>query len=361
MKKKNFRTLVTIMAVAVTALALAGCAKKDEVKYITDLETGKYIKDIDYKSLKVYVDKPSVDESYVAYLTQKQFSTTAASVDAEKLIMNRAVENGDLINLDFSGTKDGVAFEGGTSSNYVLEIGSHSFIDGFEDGLVGVMPGQTVDLNLTFPENYHAEDLAGADVVFTCTVNGIIPEEEIYNKWNETYGSASPVTSYEELEDFLRNYLMQSEQAEYESNLNNEVVKKLVESVQVKKEFPASLIIAYQDNARTELETSATYYGYSRDEYAQAMYGMSADEYIQDSSYDLLKLDAAVCYIAEKEGLNISDETLEERLKEIVFAYGYEDYEDAKQQLGIDLKQYRVYFLEEDVITYLINETGIAD
>jgi len=88
-------------------------------------------------------------------------------------ITDRAVENGDVVNLDYEGKKDGVAFEGGTAKGYDLEIGSGLFIPGFEEKLVGVMPGETVDLDLTFPEGYDEPSLAGQPVVFTVTVNGI--------------------------------------------------------------------------------------------------------------------------------------------------------------------------------------------
>ena len=92
---------------------------------------------------------------------------------AKSNVEKSVVESGDTVNIDFEGKKDGVAFDGGTSQGYNLTIGSGSFIDGFEDGLIGVNVGDTVDLNLTFPEGYQNADLAGQDVVFTVTVNFI--------------------------------------------------------------------------------------------------------------------------------------------------------------------------------------------
>ncbi len=91
----------------------------------------------------------------------------------EKIITDRPIKNGDIANINYVGKKDGVAFDSGTADNYDLTIGSNSFIDGFEEGLIGVSTGETVDLNLTFPEEYPSADLAGAKVVFTVTVNSI--------------------------------------------------------------------------------------------------------------------------------------------------------------------------------------------
>ena len=92
---------------------------------------------------------------------------------AVKIEKNEKVKKGDTANIDYVGKKDGVAFDGGTAQGYQLEIGSGTFIDGFEDGLVGVMPGETVDLNLTFPKEYPSEELAGKKVVFKVKVNEI--------------------------------------------------------------------------------------------------------------------------------------------------------------------------------------------
>ena len=113
-----------------------------------------------------------------AEVTDEQVDELARSVyndalTAEYGITDRAVAVGDKVNINYAGTQDGVAFEGGTADNQSLVIGSGSFIEGFEDGLVGVMPGETVELNLTFPEDYMNADMAGVEVVFTVTVNFI--------------------------------------------------------------------------------------------------------------------------------------------------------------------------------------------
>lgn len=134
---------------------------REDYVELQDLDIEEYITLADYKSMKVSAVRPAVDDE-----------TVTQYIDSELLvgkITDRAVEEGDVADIDFVGKKDGVAFEGGTAAGYMLTIGSGGFIPGFEEGLVGVMPGETVDLNLTFPENYKKNpDLAGQEVVFFC-------------------------------------------------------------------------------------------------------------------------------------------------------------------------------------------------
>ena len=162
------------------------------------------IDDEDYKGLSIEVAPPVqvTEDEIQAYMTSE-----VEAADLYEETTEGVVEMGDLVNIDYVGTKDGEAFDGGTADNYDLEIGSGSFIDGFEEGLVGQEIGDTVELPLTFPEDYWNEDLAGAEVVFTVTLNAIkeLPEltDEIAKKvsggeydtleaYKEVYGDHEP-------------------------------------------------------------------------------------------------------------------------------------------------------------------------
>lgn len=133
---------------------------------IQDLDIDTYITLADYKNMKVSVTRPEVtDEAIESYVNSELLVGS---------ITDRAVQESDVVNIDFEGKKDGVAFAGGSGQGYQLEIGSGGFIPGFEEGLIGVMPGETVNLNLSFPEGYRNNpDLAGQEVVFTVKVNDI--------------------------------------------------------------------------------------------------------------------------------------------------------------------------------------------
>lgn len=118
------------------------------------------------------VDETAADEAGGAESSDEAAADAAPSLDTT---VGREVQDGDVVNIDYTGYKDGEAFDGGSTNGAGadLEIGSGTYIDGFESGLIGKKVGDTVDLDLTFPENYGASDLAGADVTFTVTINGI--------------------------------------------------------------------------------------------------------------------------------------------------------------------------------------------
>ena len=141
----------------------------------------------EYKGLKLEAEKSEVTDEMVESSLKSAFSMNPLM----KEVTDRAVQEGDTANIDYEGkfadTK--VAFDGGTAQGYDLKIGSGSFIDGFEDGLIGVGIGETVDLNLTFPENYGSEDLAGKDVIFTVKVNSIkVADTEPSDEWVKSLG-----------------------------------------------------------------------------------------------------------------------------------------------------------------------------
>lgn len=157
------KTLSLIICVIVFALSLSACT---ETETFGAIGPGSSVKLGNYKNLTV--DRKGAE--YKEYFDTLHFANTAYKNCYDKMESGK-VKKGDVANIDYVGTVDGVAFEGGTANGYDLTIGSGQFIDGFEDGLIGVSVGETVDLNLTFPENYDSQNLAGRDVVFKVTVN----------------------------------------------------------------------------------------------------------------------------------------------------------------------------------------------
>ena len=161
------RKAAALLVLAAVLLSLCACGKAGTKTLIYgDTDLSEYVKLGEYKGL-------SVDTKSDEYKTALQgiYDSDLANNDVYNKKLEGTVQNGDVVNIDFEGKKDGVAFEGGTSKGYDLTIGSGSFIAGFEEGLIGVNIGDTVDLNLTFPENYGNAELAGKDVVFTVKVN----------------------------------------------------------------------------------------------------------------------------------------------------------------------------------------------
>ena len=227
MKKKTLGFLAAVLSMCM----LAGCGAKDtgdgtdaatgagaESTALKDMDVDKYVTLGEYKGLEVSVDTVEVDEDEWDSLVNNVYYENITAENGG--IMDRAVETGDTVNIDYEGKKDDVAFDGGTAQGYDLTIGSGSFIAGFEDGLIGVMPGETVDLNLTFPENYGKSDLAGQAVVFTVTVNYIQPAQdgEFSDEVISNFG-IDGVTNEEELRQYAYDYLNENAQQNYETNV----------------------------------------------------------------------------------------------------------------------------------------------
>ena len=189
---------------------------------LEDLETDDYVTLPDYASMTVQAEKPEVTDEAIEKYINRNILTSYSVTD-------RAVAEGDAVTIDYVGKKDDVAFEGGTDEGYVLNIGSHTFIDGFEEGLIGVMPGETVDLNLTFPEDYVKEELAGADVVFTVTVQDIQESTDYKNVTKEQLALMGiEYTSKEDIWEDAKKSVEENSQATYEANIQNAILEKLL-------------------------------------------------------------------------------------------------------------------------------------
>lgn len=166
------KRIICCLLAALTVFGLAGCGKKAK-RQLYNGKLSKYVTLADYKGLKVDTKSDEFKEYY-----NNVISSDVSSNDLYVKKTEGTVANGDTANIDYTGKKDGVAFDGGTAEGYDLKIGSNSFIEGFETGLIDKKIGDTVDLNLTFPENYNSAELAGKAVVFTVKINYVKTEEE---------------------------------------------------------------------------------------------------------------------------------------------------------------------------------------
>ncbi|MBR6381195.1 MAG: FKBP-type peptidyl-prolyl cis-trans isomerase [Lachnospiraceae bacterium] len=339
----------------------AAILKDENAMTVYDVDPAEYITLGDYRSMDLTMEEAQVDEGTASDYANYYYSNYATSVDASEYITDRAVADGDMTIIDYEGKKDGVAFDGGTAQDQALWIGSGSFIPGFESGLIGVMPGETVDLPLTFPADYHAEELAGADVVFTVTVKGIVPEEAILRQASLDLleEGADPITDFEGLREVLYNLLLEQARSEQLDALDDTIAQSLLELTEVKKELPTELVENYQKMSRAALENIATYYGATAEDVASYFFGMSMEEYVVDSSYEQLRTDLAMRIIADENGLSLTDEEFEKRLDSFAAERGFENREAALENMSA--KQYRVFYMEEDVLNWLKKEYGLTD
>lgn len=179
----------------------------------------------DYKKLGVKAEKTTVTEADVTEIIDRMREGMA-----EKKEVDRAAKDGDEVVIDFTGKKDGVAFEGGTAKDYALQLGSNSFIPGFEEGLVGKKAGDSVDLPLSFPESYHVADLAGADVVFETKVHAV--KERVLPEVNDEFASKTgndDIKTVKALKDDIKKELGAQKEREATEKRKDALVGKLVE------------------------------------------------------------------------------------------------------------------------------------
>jgi len=282
---------------------------------------------------------------------------------AELVEVDRAAVEGDTVNINYVGLLDGVAFEGGTDDSEAgtdLELGSGSFIDGFEDGLIGAVAGEQRDLNLTFPDPYQNNpDLAGKEVVFQVTVNAV-KELQVPELDEEFLAEAAP--TYTSVDEFL---------TALEETLNiesyyDQITTMLMDSCEVIKYNEAD-VAERKERLITEYTTYAEYYGsyYGLDTETSIMYFLGFEsmdafkEAMGEYAYEVEKNAMIMNEIAKKEKISISDEDYAASVEEMAAYYGYEDVATFEEDNGKDVIVLNL--LSEKVMEFLVENAVISD
>lgn len=314
------KKLLAVLLALVISFVAVGCQKSKLLLY-SDIDIDKYVEIPNYKEIKVKLGSDKYNESY-----EKTFQDDVTSNNLFVKKTEGKVQDGDVANIDYVGTKDGVAFDGGTASGYSLTIGSGTFIPGFEDGLIGKDIGSTVDLNLKFPENYGKEDLNGKAVVFTVTINyvesadGQIPENVF-----EQLGFSS-VNKYKDdlknraIKNFLADELIEKSKTlnypEESGNLLFENYKSLIET-NLQSQYNMNLNTYLSQIGKTEAEFKEEIMTESinpmMDE-QMPFYSVLKKEKIEVTQKDI---DAKAEEIAKKSGDNVTVETVKEYYGEV--------------------------------------------
>lgn len=271
------------------------------------IKLGNY-KGIEFKVEKVPVSNEEVEQQIQMILAQ---SSQTEEKDGD------TVENGDIATIDFVGLKDDVAFEGGTGNDYDLEIGSGSFIPGFEEQMIGMKVNETRDLNLTFPENYQAEDLAGQDVVFKVTVKklSVKKEAELNDDFVEGLG-VPEIKTVEDLKAYINEGLQQQHDQQYEAQKENTIFDAFMADSEVELDDEAL------DRQMSYMANQMMAQGIQLDQYLQ-MTGMDEEklrEQMKPSATQQAKLEALIDEIIAVENIVVSEEVLEEQLNMVAQA-----------------------------------------
>ena len=248
-------------------------------------------------------------------LTAVREEVTDADIDAEldalrqqypAVVEGRAAKEGDVANIDYVGTKDGVAFDGGTASGYNLSLGNGGFIDGFEDGVVGMMPGEEKDLNLTFPEEYHSAELAGQDVVFHVTLNQLMSPEETAvddDLAKRALGDDSAVL--EDLRAQVSASLESQAEANYFNAAGNELLTQVINDSQITADPDA--VDQMHQQLLTTYTAYASQYGLELADFLSLFLGTD-EKGLKANAETLVKQEMVLDEIIAAEGLSATDE-----------------------------------------------------
>lgn len=345
------RKLTILLAVLLSAAMMGGCGKESGA--LKDMKVEKYLTLGEYMGLPVQLPSAAVDEAQVEELFRALYLD---SVTPEMGILDREVVQGDTVNIDYEGKKDGVAFAGGTASGAQLEIGSGSFIAGFEDGLVGATPGETRDLDLRFPEGYGNAELAGQAVVFTVTVNYIYPTD--YKDEVVAALGIADITTVEGLRQFVRDYLETNAQNTYRAKLESTVVDNLIAGC-VFQEIPEAVLQRYRNNIQEGMEADCAAQGVDINTYCMYSYGMDAETFLDQYAQEAAKQSLAFQAVANAEDLNVTDEELQENLEQYANQGGYATVEEFLGEM--DREEYREYFMFEKVLDFLTQNARITE
>ena len=248
---------------------------------------------------------------------------------------------GDIVTIDFEGFVDGVAFEGGKGENYDLELGSGSFIPGFEDQIIGMKSGEEKDLDITFPEDYGAKDLAGAKVVFKVKVNEIKTKEkrELDEEFFEDLGMEG-VNSEETLKEEIRKSIEAQKEAEAENNYIDKILEEVSKNVEV--DIPEPMVDEEVNRLLKRFEEQMKMQGISLDLYYQ--FTNSNEEALKSQmekeAYSNVLYRLMLEEIMNLEKIEVSEEEADKEADELAKKYQMEKEEFLKQFGGLDMIQY---------------------
>lgn len=331
----------------------------DEPAYLTDFNAGDYVTLGQYKGVEVEIEAPEVTEESVDEYLEYVLSTHAESVP----VTDRSAQRGDIVNIDFEGKLDGVAFEGGSAQGFDLTIGAGGFIDGFEDGIIGMEVGETRDVDMKFPDPYtNNPDLAGKDVIFTFTLNSISEQiiPELTDEFVKSLGMEGCTTA-EDYRKFIHDGLAEQAQDAFEEEKTSAVIA-VVEENTTFGTVPEGMTRRMNETLKNSASSYAQMYGMSTGEYVAAVYGGTADTY-EDVLLEAAEMMASrylmIGAIAEAEGITVTDEELEQILTDEAVQYGYEDVEEYKEEM--DVEAYREYLLVQKVVEFLAENAVVKE
>ncbi len=293
-----------------------------EVALKPEVELGKY-KGVKIDKIDVEVTDEEVDE-----MIERERKNNAREITVE----DRPVKDGDKTIIDFEGFVDGVAFEGGKGEDYELVIGSHSFIDTFEEQLIGKAIGEEVEVNVTFPEEYHADELAGKPAMFKVVIKEI-KEDELPELDDEFASEVSEYETFAEYKENVKKGLEESKAQKAADEKERAAIEAVIEDA--KMDIPEAMVSTTQRQMMDEFAQRIMSQGLSFDQYLQFT-GMTEDkmlEQIKPQAEMRIKSRLVLEAVAKAEGIEASEEDFNKEVEKIAGMYQM-DVDKAKEMIG---------------------------
>lgn len=306
----------------------------------------------DYKGLKVDKVSTRVTQKEVDEEIEKERERNARTIE----VTDRAVQDKDEVTLDFEGFVDGVAFEGGKGEDYPLTIGSGSFIPGFEEQLIGAEIDKEVEVNVTFPKEYHSEELAGKDATFKCTVHTIKAKElpELDDEFASEVSECETMDAYRA--EVKKNIKERKERTGKEKK-ENQAVDQAIENAQM--DIPEAMIEFQVRQMADDFARRIQQQGLTVEQYFQFT-GMTAEKMMEEmrpQAEKSIKTRLVLEAIVKADNIEVSDERVEEELTKMAEAYQME-VEKLKEFMGEnEKKQIKEDLAVQEAITLLVNES----
>lgn len=366
--KRKLCILFLSLCVACTAVGCGGKGGSSSAKSESATSSGARLVSVsekkmadhvelgEYKGITVDKSVQEVTEDDIDFQIENTLNMSSEEVeDAEAQL-----GEGDIANISYVGKKDGEPFEGGTSDDYDLTIGSGQFIEGFEEGLIGAKKGETRDLNLTFPEEYHSEELAGQEVVFTVSVNAIKRVPELTEEWVTSNTESDSIEAYRQS---IREELEESNEFTADSSVKNEAWNQVVSDSEI-KEYPDEDLKTAAEEYKNSMNTYAEQMGQTVEEFleAQNITQEELDEESQQYAEYKVKQNLVLQAIMDAEGFSLDDEGSKKTAEQMEKDYGItieemnEQYGEASVRESIALSRVMDFIVENAEV----NKTAIT-
>ncbi len=307
-------------------------------KYGDYITLGNY-KGVEYEKQDTTVTDKEVEENIT--------ETLEAAAEFQEDKTKKKVKNGDTVNVDYVGKVDKKEFDGGSAQGYDLEIGSGTFIDGFEEQIVDMNVGEEKTIKVTFPKDYQSEDLAGKEAEFDVKVN-YIGKKVVPELTDEYVKENLEAKSVKEYKETLKKDLEENKKENAQATIQGTVWTKVVENAKENKGFPEDMVTYQKEQLEAQYSSYAEMYGMKVDDFIKSMTGMTLEECAKDS----VKRMMVANLIIEKEKITLSDKEYKERLEDLAAEYQYESAEEFEKANGKEM--IKEYILNERLLDYLV-------